>query len=179
MANADFERPVQQSVLDRLMSADDSAARAGGAHAELRGSGARAEREASVQFLKAAVRRDLEWLLNARRTPAAAPPEFKELTRSLYHYGIPDMTARSRTSRVHLEELTQQIQEAVELFEPRLTHVRVMLANDAPGVSDALRDVHFVIEAVLRLDPLPERVVFDTVLETASGEVQVKGAADA
>jgi predicted component of type VI protein secretion system len=30
------------------------------------------------------------------------------------------------------------------------------------GDSKVLRDVHFVIDGILRLDPMPERVMFDT-----------------
>ena len=41
----------------------------------------------SVRQFKAAVQRDLEWLLNTRRIADAPPEELEELTRSVYHYG--------------------------------------------------------------------------------------------
>jgi predicted component of type VI protein secretion system len=41
----------------------------------------------------------------------------------------------------------------------------------APG--EAARLLHFQIEGMLRTDPAPERIVFDTVLELSSGEYQV------
>ena len=51
------------------------------------------------------------------------------------------------------------IQSAIDVFEPRLTGVTVDLRE---GDSKVLRDVHFVIDGILRLDPMPERVMFDT-----------------
>jgi len=44
---------------------------------------------------------------------------------------------------------------------------------------NARRELRFLIEAVLRMDPNPEPVVFDTVLEFSSGEYDVKGDARA
>jgi len=35
--------------------------------------------------------------------------------------------------------------------------------------------LRFQIQGLLRIDPAPERVTFDTVLELTSGEYQVKG----
>ena len=37
------------------------------------------------------------------------------------------------------------------------------------------RQLRFQIEALLLMDPAPELISFDTVLELASGEYQVKG----
>ena len=39
----------------------------------------------------------------------------------------------------------------------------------------AVRELRFVVEALLKMDPNPEQVVFDTVLELASGDYSVKG----
>ena len=55
-------------------------------------------RSQSVRLLKASLRRDLEWLLNTRRTPEAVGREFQELEQSLYNYGVPDLTAINRES---------------------------------------------------------------------------------
>jgi predicted component of type VI protein secretion system len=41
------------------------------------------------------------------------------------------------------------------------------------------REVHFVVEAMLRIDPQPEHVVFDTVLDTASGDYHVRSGSGA
>jgi predicted component of type VI protein secretion system len=41
------------------------------------------------------------------------------------------------------------------------------------------RELRFLIEATLRMDPNPEQVVFDTRCELASGEIEVRGDARA
>ena len=50
-----------------------------------------------------------------------------------------------------------------------------MLAESATGLTPELR---FVLEATLLMDPNPERVVFDTVLEVTRGEYDVRSADD-
>jgi type VI secretion system protein ImpF len=126
----------------------------------------------SVDRLKASVRHDLEWLLNTRRIPDTAPESFQELNRSLYHFGFPDITSMGRDSREVRSRLIRQVEETVATFEPRLAGVRVSLteSND-----DGKRQLRFLIEGLLRMEPNPERVIFDTVLEISSGEYRVKG----
>ena len=87
MAKAEFERTVQQSLLDRLIDLDPESS------ADPLPNFAR-----SVRQYKASLRRDLEWLLNTRRIPEPAPDEFEQVQRSLYHYGLPDITSMSRDS---------------------------------------------------------------------------------
>jgi predicted component of type VI protein secretion system len=54
--------------------------------------------------------------------------------------------------------------------------VRVVSAEDAPGGG---REVRFVVEGLLQMEPEPERVTFDTVLETGSGTFRLNGGARA
>jgi type VI secretion system protein ImpF len=51
-------------------------------------------------------------------------------------------------------------------FEPRLTNVEVKFDSDIVDKTKA--SLHYRIEALLRVDPAPEPVVFDTVLELGS-----------
>jgi len=67
----------------------------------------------------------------------------------------------------------RQVEEAIELFEPRLTNVRVV-TMESPARAER-RQIRFHIEALLKLDPDPERVEFDTVVETSSGKILVTG----
>jgi type VI secretion system protein ImpF len=79
----------------------------------------------------------------------------------------------SRDSLATRTALLRQVEEAIERFEPRLADVRVQLVEtEGPN---AVRELRFVVEALLRMDPNPEQVVFDTVLELASGDYSVKG----
>lgn len=160
MARPELERTVQQSVLDRLIDLDPRAT-----------ADAPATYAQSVRQYKAAVRRDLEWLLNTRRIATPAPDSLEEVTHSLYHYGLPDITSLSSDSAESRMWLVRRIEEAIELYEPRLTGVRVSLS----ATGTAGRELRFLIEGTLRMDPTPEQVVFDTVLELGSGQYQVAG----
>jgi type VI secretion system protein ImpF len=153
------ERTVQQSVLDRLL--DDE-------HGPLDGTMTRAE---SVQLLKASLRRDLEWLLNTRRTPQAPPAGCEAVQRSLYGYGLPDFSGRLRDAPDTALQLAREVEQAIALFEPRLAGVRVSTRERSAGGE---RRLHFVIEGMLRLDPTPERVVFDTKFDGARNEFEVQ-----
>jgi type VI secretion system protein ImpF len=165
MKNPGIERSVRPSVLDRLIDDRPKVA-----------SEAPRSWTDSVRDLKIAVRRDLEWLLNTRRIADPAPESFEELTRSLYHYGFPDITSLGRDARDTRIRLLRQVEEALATHEPRLAGVRVTLAETD---ADNKRQLRFLIEGLLRMEPNPEQVVFDTVLEIGSGEYHVKGDAGA
>ena len=109
-------------------------------------------RAQSVRILRASVRRDLESLLNTRRIAFLPGEGFDELNRSVYLFGLPD------------------------LFEPRLTQVTVSMVENPETIKT---DVRLRIEAMLRMDPVPEPVSFDSVLELQSGNCRLSGGDDA
>ena len=159
MARPD-ELVVTPSLLDRLIDleprqAEDSVA----------------TRAQSVRRLRLSVRRDLEWLLNTRRNPDEAPESMAELSRSVYNYGLPDFSSVSLNSPKDRDWLTLEVERTVALFEPRLLDVRVTLM-ESTGID---RTLHFQIEGLLDMDPAPEQVSFDTVLQLSSGEYQIRG----
>ena len=162
MARTEIERSVRQSVLDRLIDAEPGLA-----------ADPPPTLAASVRQLKVNLRRDLEWLLNTRRPPLAIPEDFEETRRSLLTYGLPDIPSMSRDSMATRNALLREVDDAIAHFEPRLADVRVQLV-EAEG-PNAVRELRFVVEALLKMDPNPEQVVFDTVLELASGDYSVKG----
>lgn len=156
------EGTVRLSVLDRLI---DESPRAG-TDAPVRWS-------QSVSSLKAALLRDMEWLLNTRQVAEPAPESLTEVCASVYHYGLPDIASLRGQREVVSDELLHEIEEAIRLFEPRLMAVRV---TPARSEDETLRQIRFTVEGLLRLDPNPERVVFDTVLDSSSGKIMVAGA---
>ena len=158
----DEERPVQQSVLDRLIQNPDAPETP--------------SRLQSVRELKTAVRRDLEWLLNTRSIAVKPPEPLTELIASVYTYGLPDITSLSADDVKSRSRLRAMIGESISIFEPRLTGVEVV---DASARVAGARQMRFVIQAFLKMDPSPERVSFDTVLDLATGQYAVKGEAGA
>lgn len=168
MAKREIERTVQPSLIDRLTDEDPRTSVE-----------PRTTYGESLRRFKAAVRRDLEWLLNTRRIAEMPPEDLTELNESVYVYGVPDITSLSRDSVGERRRLLKYVETALGIFEPRLTNIRISLV-DTEG-ENRRRELHFVVEATLRLDPTPEQVMFDTVLEFSSGqyEVETPGSSDA
>ena len=143
---------ITQSLIDRLTSADPKLT---------------AERQ-----LKASLRRDLEWLLNTRRIVVPPPESLLELNRSLYVYGLPDFSSYSLNSPKDRNRLVRALETTISIFEPRLIDVKVVPMEMSGTTARMMR---FQIEGLLLMDPAPEQVSFDTVLQLTSGEYQVKG----
>lgn len=160
MAKSDSSRTVTQSLLDRLIDEKPREADAAMTRAQ------------SIRNLKESLKHDLEWLLNTRRNPDAAPDSMQELSQSLFNYGLPDFSSLSVSSTRDRDRLLVELERTVGLFEPRLRDIRVTLTTDGLGYS---RVLHFQIEGMLQMDPAPEQVSFDTVLQLASGEYKVRG----
>src|SRR5215467_10042372 len=127
------DRPVQESVLDRLIG-DDTEVSA-------------ITRARSVRDLKAAVRRDLEWLLNTRAVAIPPPESLNQVRESVYTYGVSDITSLSADDPKARARLRSMIEEAIRIFEPRLMSVQVTESTSGTGESRQLR---FSIQAVLR-----------------------------
>ncbi len=161
MSRPDPDLAVTASVLDRLIDLNPDVP-----------TDPPASRSQSVRQLKASLRRDLEWLLNTRRNPEEVPETYEELFRSLCNYGLPDLTSMALNSPRDRQRLLRHIEQTIEIFESRLAGVRVRAVDN---ISLGPRIVRFQIEALLKMDPAPEQVLFDTVLQLNSGEYQVKG----
>jgi type VI secretion system protein ImpF len=151
---------AQLPLLDRLLDADPQApeTQATSAH------------EALAQ-LRAAVLRDLQALLNARRRRVPLPAELTELPSSLLGYGIPDPASGAYLVPEMRAALAAEVENTIRIFEPRLTRVTVSLRSDDPGLSSMLR---LKVDGVLRAEPVPEPVSFETLLEPVSRDVIVR-----
>jgi type VI secretion system protein ImpF len=161
MAREKGEGPVTLSILDRLIDEEPKSSQE-----------APMTRAESLRRLKAAVRRDLEWLLNVRQ-PVQAPPEGAiELQKSVYCFGLPDICSLNlRNTRVRTD-LARLMETMIAVFEPRLMGVKVSMVPTEKG---ALPQLRFVIDGLLAIDPMPEHISFDTVLEITDGEYHVRG----
>ena len=160
MAKIRAEQALTPSLLDRLIDDDP------GVQRETPRSRTQVLRE-----LKRSVRRDLEDLLNTRRCCLVLPPDLKELERSLVNYGIPDFTGAHVASADSRDELRRTIEEVIRLHEPRFQKVTVHLLDSGEPLDRTLR---FRIDALLRMHPAPEPIVFDSALEPGSGTFEVK-----
>jgi type VI secretion system protein ImpF len=160
MARFEPDPNVTLSVLDRLIDNDP------GTPAD-----PPAGRQQTVRQLKAALRRDLEWLLNTRRTPEAVTETPSLLYKSLFNYGLPDISNLSMQAVQDQNRLLRMMEGTISAFEPRIKGARVTLESAGPSS----RVLRFVIEGLLDMDPAPERVSFDTTLELSSREYEIRG----
>jgi type VI secretion system protein ImpF len=151
------------SVLDRLLDDDPGVSRE-----PARG------RAQALRELKQAVRRDLENLLNTRHSYLSWAPALKELNQSLLNYGLSDFTAAGFGSAKDREEFCRKLQGVLRHYEPRFKNVTVRLLDNATPLDRTLR---FRIDALLRVDPAPEPIVFDSMLDPSSSTFIVKGMA--
>jgi type VI secretion system protein ImpF len=160
MPEYDSNAPLRLPLLDRLLDDEPKIK-----------TEAPMTRSTSLARLKAGLRRDLENLLNTRRTPDFIPEGSVEILRSVYYYGLPDITSMPANFLYEQTKLLQSIETAVRTFEGRLDGVKVSLVP----VADHSRVLRFVIDGMLRIDPLPEHVVYDASIELTSLEVSISG----
>ena len=161
MARVGHDTSLLPSVLDRLLDDEPDVSHEPAA-----------SRFQSLSQLKRAVTRDLEALLNSRQEMLEEPPpEFKEVRRSLLTYGLPDFTAFSLLNAQDRNRIRRALEQAIALFEPRLDRVRVTL--EPPRQYE--QTVHFHVEALLRVEPAPEPVSFDALLQLHTQQYVVRG----
>jgi type VI secretion system protein ImpF len=161
MAKVAADQLLVPSVVDRLLDEDPDVKREPAK-----------SRHQILRELKLAVRRDLEDLLNTRRRVVPRPPGLDELGQSLVSYGLPDFTGLSMASAEEREEFRRTIEGVIRTCEPRFKAVSVQLLDNAEPLDRTLR---FRIDALLHAHPAPEAVVFDSAVETSTGNVEVKG----
>jgi type VI secretion system protein ImpF len=128
MPDYDSNAPLRLPILDRLLDDEPKIK-----------SEAPMTRSASLARLKTAVRRDLENLLNTRRTPDYIPEGSVEILRSVYYYGLPDITSMPANFLYEQTKLLQSIETAVKTFEARLDGVKVSLVPVVGSVSIRFR----------------------------------------
>jgi type VI secretion system protein ImpF len=125
----------------------------------------------SLRDIKASVRRDLENLLNTRARCVSWPPSLEQLPLSLVNYGLPDFTNTYANAVADPDTFIKVVKFAIEQFEPRLRDVRVELVRGDVATDRALR---FKIDATLYVEPVEDKVFYNSSLEPVSGNFEVK-----
>jgi type VI secretion system protein ImpF len=145
---------LKPSILDRLIDP------------ESRGTAARFGY--SIEQMVDRVRRDLEDLLNTRRTIRNLPTGLERVRDSVLGFGLPDLVSMNALTPTQRAEIGEVLEATIAHYEPRLRFVRATMLD-----SDSHQHVRFRLEARLAVDPAPE-VAFDTILELTTGQHQIK-----
>ncbi len=152
----DPKQYILLSVFDRLESGSDMGVLGG--------------HTSDLPAFKSAVLRDVENLLNTRRSIIDPPASLHHLNASLFVYGIEDFVAQNPRSPEVRNALKKSIATTVRKFEPRLRHVSVAF-NDEEGNE---QNLCFTVRATLHADPIQEPIYFDTWFSVNRGEYRIK-----
>ncbi len=154
-------------LLDRLTDDDP------GTKAE-----ARTQRTATLSSLRAAVLRDLGWLLNSCRHPDAdGYNDFPHASKSVLNYGIPALGGSTETS-VSVSSLEQIIASAIRTYEPRILPESIQVKAVADTKDAAGNRVDFEIRADLWAVPMPDVLFVKTQVDLETGLCQVTQRSD-
>lgn len=156
MARPLEDEPLRASLLDRLSTTENRGRFAG---------------SQNLDQLIASVHRDLEQLLNTRWRATAWPPTLDELEHSLVNYGIPDFAGVNMSSPDERSAFSEAVRRAIELHEPRFLKVRVEIVDNRDRLDRTLK---FKIDAVVRADPEPAAIRFDSQVDPTSYRIKIK-----
>ena len=122
--------------------------------------------------LRATIRRELGWLLNATHFEALNDLDpYPEVKTSVLNYGLPGLSGQTMLKRT-LHERAREIRKAIRTFEPRLDNAS--LKANLLEVDEQAATVTFVIEGDITAAAQAMPVKFRTELnpETAAVDVQ-------
>ncbi|HZX48672.1 MAG TPA: type VI secretion system baseplate subunit TssE [Nitrospirota bacterium] len=146
---------IHASILDRLIDEQPGISREPVRHRVL-----------SINQIKASVIRDLENLLNTRRQITPIPAEYREVSNSLFVYGLRDFTSEDPRNPSIKQQLRNDVEKTISRFDSRLRNVIVRLEASAQNE----RNVRFRISGLLVVEPVTEPVTFDTYFDINRGE---------
>ncbi|MBF7142690.1 MULTISPECIES: type VI secretion system baseplate subunit TssE [Pseudomonas] len=148
------------SLLDRLL--DDRPHQA---------SEASSQQLCSLADYKASIVRDLEILVNTRRSLVAEElGPFPGLNGTLLDYGMPDFTSKSVLAPEDRLLIQRQLEKAISEGDRRFRSVKVQVLPQQTGQ----RMLTFRIDAVLHLRDIARQVSFDAVLQVNTQEYTVQ-----
>jgi type VI secretion system protein ImpF len=143
------------SILDRLIDDEDQPKAQSMGMAELR----------------RAIRRDLEMLLNTRRRCVRWDPSLDLLDNSVFGYGLPDLLALDLADESDREEFMNKVAEIIRKSDPRFREIRTTMLQNTDELDRTLR---FRIEAVVKVSPAEEQILFDSVVDPASKNITIR-----
>lgn len=162
MADLTNRERLQPSLLDRLTDNDPRNSKE-----------SRDDRVLSVERLKDSVLRDLEWLLNTENLASGVDLDaYPQIASSVLNFGRPTLSGKAGSS-IDLNQLQQQIRQAIIDFEPRIVaktlSIRVV-RNDELLSNNSLS---FEIQGQLWAQPLPLTLFLRTEVDLESGVISV------
>ncbi|MCX9156616.1 type VI secretion system baseplate subunit TssE [Niveibacterium sp. 24ML] len=127
--------------------------------------------------LRAAVLRDLGWIMNATRLAATEDlSAYPEVERSVINFGLPAFSGET-ASTLDVGDLERAIREAILRFEPRILAETL---NVEAITQDSVLNWHNVvsvkISAQLWAQPVPLELLLRTEVDLETGQVELADA---
>jgi type VI secretion system protein ImpF len=160
-ARAGGEARIRQSVLDRLTDFNlESQFDAPATYWD------------DARALRESLCRDINDLLNTRRSEKDIDPGYEHCNTSLLAYGLPDFGTVSVVDAAAQDRIRRSVERALRIFEPRLSRVAVSVTR----AEDSRPVLRLRIEALVHVEEVAEPIVFDALLEGDSKQFSVAGA---
>ena len=160
MPRIDKNKKLRPSVLDRLF--DDQPEQK---------TEARIDNHQLLKQMRASIRRDLEALLNSRYHLIQPDSELTEVDKSIFNYGLPDLATVNIMDVTRRNQFIKLLENTLKTYEPRFKSVKVSFIENAESVDRTLR---FRIDTLVYADPVPEVIVYDSILDSVTRSVNVK-----
>ncbi|GAA5167582.1 type VI secretion system baseplate subunit TssE [Viridibacterium curvum] len=124
---------------------------------------------------RAAVLRDLSFLLNAARpTDAEGLGAWPEAQKSVLNFGMPSFAGET-ASTLDIVDLERAVREALILFEPRINASSLRVQGVQEGsVLDWHNQISMRIEATVWAQPVPLDLLLRTDVDLETGQIDVK-----
>jgi type VI secretion system protein ImpF len=127
----------------------------------------------SLKEIRACVKRDLDWLLNASQY---APPEdldgYPDVASSVLNYGMPDLTGKT-VSGFDQRQLERLLKQVIVNFEPRIIRNTLTVRVITDKTLFDHNALAFEIEGELLAEPQPLHLHLRTEFELEDGKVSV------
>ena len=162
MAELTPSERLQPSLLDRLT--DDAPAER---------SESRDQRVLTAQRLRAALLRDLAWLLNTGHLETVEDlQDYPEARRSVVNYGIPDLTGLT-IAGADTAQIEKTVRQAIADFEPRISPQSLRVTAETGEDGGARNALVFRIDGELWAKPAPQTLCLKTQVDLETGDVTV------
>ena len=167
MADLSLNEKLQPSLLDRLTD-----------ERPYEKEEPRSQRVISVTRLRALVRRDMGWLLNAGNLESMVDLEsYPEVRNSVLNFGIPDLSGLM-VSDLNQEDIERMILDALLAYEPRILANTLRVRADVSSDRMNQNAIMFEIEGRLWAQPMPAELFLKTEIDLETGQVEVRDAAE-
>lgn len=162
MAELTPQERLQPALLDRLTDEEPE-----------RSTESRDQRVLSASRLRAALLRDLAWLLNTGHFETVTDLEdYPEVRRSVLNYGIPDLSGLT-IAGADTAAIERAVQQAIAQFEPRITQRSLRVTVQKMEGEMERNAMVFRIEGELWAKPSPQALYLKTEVDLETGDVTV------